>query len=47
MLQDDPDNEHMKELVAIIEGGKRKSMTDEEGFYRMLNEATEKLVDCL
>ena len=47
MLQDDPDNEHMKELVAIIESGKRKSMTDEEGFYRMLNEATEKLVDCL
>jgi len=47
MLQEDPDNENMKELVGIIENGKRKSMTDEEGFYNMLNEATEKLVDCL
>jgi len=47
MLQDDPDNENLKELVEIIENGKRKSMTDEEGFYRMLDAATEKLVDCL
>lgn len=47
MLQNDPENENLKELVQIIENGKRKSMTDEEGFYQMLNEATEKLVDCL
>lgn len=47
MLQEDPDNEHLKELVSIIENGKRKSMTDEEGFYKMLDAATEKLVDCL
>ena len=47
MLQEDPDNEHLKELVQIIENDKRKSMTDEEGFYKMLNAATEKLVDCL
>ena len=47
MLQEDPDNEHLKELIQIIEDNKRKSMTDQEGFYAMLNAATEKLVDCL
>ena len=47
MLEEDPDNENLKELVQIIENGKRKSMTDEAGFYAMLDEATQKLVDCL
>ena len=47
MLQEDPDNVHLQELVQIIENDKRKSMTDEESFYAMLNAATEKLVDCL
>lgn len=47
MLEEDPENENLKELVQIIEDGKRKSMTDEDGFYQMLNAATEKLVDCL
>ena len=46
-LREEPENEHLKELVQIIENGKRKSMTDEEGFYQMLNEAAEKLADCL
>lgn len=46
MLQSE-ENEGLKELVQIIEDGKRKSMTDEEGFYQMLNAVTEKLVDCL
>lgn len=41
------ENEGLKELVQIIEDGKRKSMTDEEGFYEMLDAVTEKLVDCL
>ncbi len=47
MLQEDPENAALQELVDIIETDKRKSMTDEEGFYAMLNKATEKLVDCL
>ena len=47
MLEEDSDNENLKELVQIIENGKRKSMTDEAGFYAMLDEATQKLVDCL
>lgn len=46
MLQEE-ENEGLKELVQIIEDGKRKSMTDEEGFYQMLDAVTEKLVDCL
>ena len=40
-------NVGLEELVAIIEDGKRKSMTDEDGFYKMLDDVTEKLVDCL
>ena len=46
MLQEE-DSEGLKELIGIIEDGKRKSMTDEESFYQMLNDVTEKLVDCL
>ena len=46
MLQGE-ENEGLEELVQIIENGKRKSMTDEEGFYQMLDAVTEKLVDCL
>ena len=47
MLQEDVENEPLRELIRIIEDGKRKSMTDEDGFYKMLDEATEKLVDCM
>ena len=47
MLQEDGTDENLRELVSIIENGTRKSSTDEEGFYRMLDEAAEKLVDCL
>lgn len=47
MLEEDEGNKNLKELVGIIERGKRKSSVDEEGFYAMLNEAAEKLVDCL
>lgn len=47
LLREEPENEHLKELVQIIENGKRKSMTEEDGFYQMLNDAAEKLVDCL
>ena len=46
MLQEE-DSEGLQELIGIIEDGKRKSMTDEESFYQMLNDVTEKLVDCL
>lgn len=47
MLGADKDNADLKELIRIIENGKRKSSTDEDGFYEMLDVATEKLVDCL
>ena len=47
MLDAEPENENLKELIESIEADKRKTMTDEEGFYEMLNRATEKLVDCL
>ena len=47
MLDEEPENENLKELIQIIEEDKRKTMTDEDGFYAMLNKATEKLVDCL
>ena len=47
ILQEDANNENLKELIWIIESGKHKSMTDEDGFYAMLDAVTEKLVDCL
>lgn len=45
--ENDPDNEHVKELIEIIENGKQKSTSDEEGFYQMLQDASAKLVDFL
>lgn len=47
MLGEDEGDADLKELIRIIENGKRKSSTDEDGFYEMLDVATEKLVDCL
>ncbi|QAT50740.1 hypothetical protein EQM14_13745 [Caproiciproducens sp. NJN-50] len=47
MLADDPENSSLKELVEIIENGKRKTMSDEAGFYQMLRDAAAKLVDCV
>lgn len=47
MLEDDPENSNLKGLVEIIEGGKRKTMSDEAGFYQMLRDAAAKLVDCM
>lgn len=47
MLSEDEDNEHLKELIGLIENGKRKSSADEAGFYEMLDQVTEKLVDCM
>ena len=45
MLKEDPDNPDLKELREIIETGKQKTTSDEEGFYQMLQDAAAKLVD--
>ena len=45
MLKEDPDNPDLKELREIIEPGKQKTTSDEEGFYQMLQDAAAKLVD--
>ena len=45
MLKEDPDNPDLKELREIIETGKQKTPSDEEGFYQMLQDAAAKLVD--
>ncbi|WMJ84675.1 DUF6092 family protein [Oscillospiraceae bacterium LTW-04] len=47
MLNCDPGNRSLRELVAIIEDGKHKSMSDEAGFYAMLQDAVIKLVDLM
>ena len=47
MLEEDPDNQDLKELAEIIEAGKHKTTSDEDGFYQMLQDAAAKLVDLL
>lgn len=37
----------LQEILSVIESGKQKSSSDEDGFYEMLDLAVEKLVDCL
>ncbi len=44
MLHSDPENRDLNELIAIIEEGKHKTMSDEIGFYLMLQNAVAKLV---
>lgn len=43
----DPNQQNLEELISLIEEGKHKNMTDTEKFYKMLEEASEKLVDCI
>ncbi|MBS6643348.1 MAG: hypothetical protein KH366_07180 [Clostridiaceae bacterium] len=45
MLEKDPENQDLKELIEIIEEGKGKTMSDEKAFYLMLQDAAAKLVD--
>lgn len=45
MLNDDPDNRELQELIALIADGKRKTTSDEDGFYNMLQDAVAELVD--
>lgn len=47
MQESMPDNQELKELTSLIEQGKSKSTSDEEGFYQMLQQAVTKLVDFL
>ena len=47
MLEEDPDNQDLKELAEIIEADKHKTTSDEDGFYQMLQDAAAKLVDLL
>ena len=47
MLEENPDNQDLKELAEIIEAGKHKTASDEDGFYQMLQDAAAKLVDLL
>ena len=37
----------LQEILSVMESGKQKSSSDEDGFYEMLDLAVEKLVDCL
>ena len=46
-LEENPDNQDLKELAEIIEAGKHKTASDEDGFYQMLQDAAAKLVDLL
>ena len=41
------ENRGLSELIAIIENGKHKTMSDEAGFYAMLQDAVSKLVDLM
>lgn len=47
MLKSDPGNQNLAELIALIEDGKRKTMSDENGFYQMLQDTVAKLVDLM
>lgn len=47
MQNNDPGNRNLDELIAIIEDGKHKTMSDEDGFYTMLQNAVAKLVDLM
>lgn len=47
MLKNDPENRNLKELITLIGEGKRKTMSDEEGFYQMLQDAVAKLVELM
>lgn len=47
ILENDPENQNLRELVELIENGKGKTMSDENGFYQMLQDAAAKLVDCI
>lgn len=47
MLENDPENKNLRELIELIENGKGKTMSDENGFYQMLQDAAAKLVDCM
>ena len=47
MLEENPDNQDLKELAEIIEAGKHKTASDEDGFYQMLQDAAAKLGDLL
>lgn len=39
MLESDPQNDTLKELIALIDEGKHKNMTDASAFHQMLNDA--------
>ena len=45
MLEEEPENRDLQELKSIIETGKQKTTSDEEGFYQMLQDAAAKLTD--
>ena len=47
MLNNDLSNRSLKELIAIIEEGKHKTMSDKDGFEAMLQDAVTKLVDLM
>jgi len=47
LAEGDSNPQDMEDLIEIIERGKHKNMTDSESFYKMLEEASEKLVDCM
>lgn len=47
ILENDPENQNLRELIELIENGKGKTMSDENGFYQMLQDAAAKLVDCI
>lgn len=39
MLESDPQNDTLKELIELIDAGKHKNMTDTSAFHQMLNDA--------
>lgn len=43
----DTEQKGIGELIALIEEGKQKSMSDPDGFYTMIGAASEKLIDCM
>ena len=47
MLDHNPENQVLRELVEIIENGKHKTMSDEADFYAMLQDAVAKLVELM
>ena len=46
-LQDYPENDAYRALLGCIDADKGKALTEPEGFAKMLEKASEMLVDCL